>query len=615
MKTKSKLLLIVTAMLLTLATATIVNTSLNFRKYSIDNAMEKSIMTAKIVEDGLTAHMVSGTMDQRSYFLNKISNHDEIKSLWIVRSKAVIKQYGEGLHDETSRDKIDEEVLRVGKIHKKVTENAQDITLRVTIPYKATTAGKNNCLTCHDVQKNATLGAISMEFNITDMRITGLQTILKILGINLLFIIIVLILINYFSTPYLKLFSNVQRAIEEAYQGDFSCQIKTTLKGELRDLINHMNILFEKMQEAFGDIKHNLSTFVPQNGVSSTNPLHEANTIIKELSDIYKFKKTIELDISKNMVYSRITDVLQFKYNLKHFALYEVNDHTNKRSLIYISNDDKSICKEIANDDAIKCRAHRTKTATISTEFIDLCESCDPKDLSYVCIPFSINDDASLVLSITTNNETEVDKITSYISSIKNYLEAAKPVIESQILMDKLRDTSLRDGMTGLYNRRFLEDFIDQIMSQAKRTKDTYSIMMLDVDWFKMVNDSYGHDVGDIVITSLAKIMTESVRESDLVIRYGGEEFVIMLHNANDEGTLKVAKKIQSAFNNRIFDTGHGETFQKTISIGIAKFPKDGEGSVWKCIKFADTALYSAKNTGRDKIVEFTSDMFDSENF
>ena len=613
MKTKSKLLLIVTFLLLVLTTATIVNVSLNFREYSINNAIDKSNMTATIVEDGLTAHMVNGTMDRRKYFIDKISSHDEIKSLWLVRSNLVAKQYGEGLHNENIRDSIDEEVLKTGITQRKIIENAKEITLRVTVPYKATADGDNNCLDCHNVQEDATLGAISMEFDISDMRISGLQTILKILAINLLFILIAIILIHYYSTPYLKLFASMKQGIEKAYLGDFSHKVTTSIKGEIKELVSHMNILFGKMQETFGDIKHDLATFVPQDNISSSDPLYEAKTIIKELSDIYKFKKTIEHDISKDVIYQRIADLLKSKFDIKYFAFYEIDNNTKQRQLLHISTTE-NICLPIVNENAVKCRAYRTKTDTISTEFVNLCQACSQNDLNYICIPFNISNDATLIISITTQDKQEADRYTSYISSIKNYLEAAKPVIESMILMEKLKDTSLRDGMTGLYNRRFLEEFIDKVMSQALRDKNTYSILMLDVDFFKMVNDTYGHDAGDKVITILAKILQENIRESDLAIRYGGEEFIIMLHNANDEGTLKVANKIHSDFGNYIFDISTNETIQKTVSIGISKFPTDGD-SIWKCIKYADTALYRAKNTGRDKIVEFTTEMFESEEF
>ncbi len=612
MQTKSKLLIAVTLMLLGLTTATIINVSLNFREYSMNSAIEKSKMTATIVKDGLTAHMVNGMMDKREYFLNEISRNDEIKSLWISRSDNVIKQYGEGFNSETARDAIDAEVLSTGKMVKKITEATDKITLRVTIPYNATlNPSAVNCLSCHDVNKGDTLGAISMEFDISNMRSSGMLTIIKILGINLLFIIVFLVLINYYVSPYLRLFINLQDGIKKAHSGNFTHRFKTTISGEEKDIVSHMNILFTKMQETFGDIKYNLSTFIPQGCVSSADPLYEAKTIIGELSDIYKFKKTIELDSSKNSVYFRIIDVLKTKYDITNFAFYEVDNVLNSRKLIYISNGE-SICFESVDTNAIECRAHRTKTDVISTEFINLCQTCDAKDLKHHCIPFSINTDASLVISITAKTSDEISKINSKIASIKNYLEAAKPVIESKILMDKLRDTSLRDGMTGLYNRRFLEEFIDQVVSQAKRDKGTYSVMMLDVDFFKSVNDTYGHDVGDLVIVEIGKMLKDNVRESDLAIRYGGEEFVVMLHNATQEGTNDVAKKIHSAFANLIFDVGNSQTMQKTMSIGISKFPDDGD-TLWKCIKLADTALYKAKTTGRNKIVRYTAEMSDSE--
>lgn len=610
MTTKSRLLLIVTIMLLGLTAATIVNISLNFRDYSINSAVEKSQMAANIVKDGLTAHMVNGIMDKRQYFLDKIATSNNIKSLWIARGDKVTAQYGEGLYTETIRDAIDREVLKTGESVQKITENAKSSTLRVTIPYKASTPIDNtNCISCHNVNRGDTLGIISMEFDISEMRSSGMVTILKILGINLLFIVVVLVLINYYVTPYLNLFSNLQNGIKKAYSGDFTHQFSTKVGGDAKNVVEQMNSLFHKMQETFGDIKHNLATFIPQRNASS-DPLHEAKTIISELSDIYKFKKTIELDASKNEVYTRIIDILKLKYHVGHFAFYEVNNVTSERKLIY-STEEETICFEKTNKNALECRAHRTNSVTISTEFPNLCRACVAIDIDYVCIPFNINHDISLTVSMTSENRDEVELMKNNISSIRHYLEAAKPVIESQILMEKLKDTSLRDGMTGLYNRRFLEEIIDKIMSQADRKKDTYSVMMLDVDFFKMVNDTYGHDIGDKVIVALSKVLKDNIRESDLAIRYGGEEFVLMLCNATEEGAMEVAKKIHSAFGALSFDVGNSEALKKTISIGMAKFPTDGD-TIWKCIKYADTALYVAKDTGRNKIVEFKADMFKS---
>lgn len=613
MNTKSKLLLIVAIMLLGLTTATIVNVSLNFREYSLKHAMEKSKLAASIVEDGLTAHMVNGMMDNRTYFLNQISSGEEVKSIWLVRSENVIKQYGKGLNFETARDAIDKEVIKSGTTVKKIVEKADNIILRVTIPYKALSEGGNtNCFSCHDVQRGDTLGAISMEFDISDMRTSGMLTILKILGINMIFLIVVLYLLNRYVTPYMKLFSSLQSGIKKAYSGDFTHKFDTSVGGDAKNIVDQMNTLFEKMQETFGDIKQNLGTFIPQGSVSSSDPLYEAKTIIEELSDIYKFKKTIELDASKSDVYNRIVDIFKIKYSLESFSIHEISNVTNERKLFYSTSKEAQICHEKINKDAMECRAYRTNSVTISTEFPNLCKACLAECQNYVCIPFVIDSDTALSISFTSDTQEEIENIKQLIPSIKHYLEAAKPVIESQILMEKLKDTSLRDGMTGLYNRRFLEEVIDKIMHQATRSEETYSVMMLDVDFFKMVNDTYGHDVGDRVIVEIGRVLKDNIRESDLAIRYGGEEFVVMLHNATDEGTQEVAKKIHAAFGALSFDVGTGETMKKTMSIGVSMFPKDGD-TIWKCIKFADTALYVAKTTGRNKIVNYEAEMAESE--
>ncbi len=604
MQAKTKLLIFTTLILVGLGLANLINIFLNFRQSSVNNAVEKSKMVAHIVKDGLTAHMVNGIMSQRRYFLNQISQNKEIKSLWIVRGDNVIKQHGVGLTDETAQDKMDIDVLKSGKLQKKLTETINDITLRVTIPYIATNkSDASNCLACHNVQKGDVLGAISMEFDISKMRTDGAISIFKILMINMLFVIIILFLVNYYVTPYTKLFINMQDGITKAYRGDFTHIFKTTINGDAKEIVNHLNILFSKMQENFGNIRHSLTVFTSKSSKFSDDPLSEANQIITELSDIYKFKKTIELDISKNVVFKRVVNVFKNKYGIQHFSIYMINDEKKTRESIYLDIGG-SICNESTFQNALECRAYRTETDIISTDFYQLCQGCKKMDTLYSCFFYSINDDYSLVISMTAKDKDELKSINEKIPHLRNYLEAAKPVIESKLLMEKLRENSLKDGMTGLYNRRFLDEFISQFMHQANRNKDTYHIMMLDVDYFKKVNDTYGHDVGDKVIVAIGQLLIKSIRNSDLAIRYGGEEFVVMLHNSTDEGSMLVAKNIHSAFAATEFNVGQDEVIYKTMSIGIAKFPDHGD-TIWECIKYADTALYEAKETGRNKIIRY----------
>ena len=606
MNTNRKILLIVALMLIGLAIATITNVALNFREYGYNNAIEKSKMTAEIVRDGLTAHMVNGMMDKREFFLSNIANIKDVQALWIVRSDNVVAQHGEGLQNERPRDAIDKQVLRDGVIVREIREDSRKAILRVTIPYIATAYGSPNCLNCHNAKEGDVLGAISMEFDINDIRQTGAMTIAKIFAINVIFIIIALWVTNHYFKPYMKLFENLQQGIKRARTGDFSFRFTTTLKDAGSEVAEQMNTLFGKIEETFGGIKQNLNTFVSHANISCSDPLSSSGMIIQELSDVYKFKKTIELDATKEAIYERFIYILKEKFHFEHFALYEVDKGAKERKLIYIT-DHKSFCLPVADQNALECRAYRTSTDVYSSDFPQICNNCaDGKE--YSCIPFTINDEMSLILSFSAKETGEIEAMNRSIPSIKNYFESAKAVLESRMLMDKLRDTSLRDGATRLYNRRFLEEFIDKSAAQALRSQTTYSILMIDIDYFKMVNDTYGHDAGDTVIKALAEILQTSVRKSDLPIRYGGEEFLLLLHNTTPEGALAIADKIRLLFNEQKFEFGN-DLVQKTLSIGIAHFPSNAD-SIWKVIKFADIALYEAKHSGRNRVIAFEDRMF-----
>lgn len=131
---------------------------------------------------------------------------------------------------------------------------------------------------------------------------------------------------------------------------------------------------------------------------------------------------------------------------------------------------------------------------------------------------------------------------------------------------------------------------------------------MCDLDYFKQVNDTYGHNVGDAVLKETAGAVRRSVRESDIVVRFGGEEFLVVLMDVQEGDSLRVAEKIRLAVRQLKIKFQDG-VIQKTISLGISEFPVDA-ATFWSCIKFADVALYRAKEEGRDRSVRFTQDMW-----
>jgi len=195
---------------------------------------------------------------------------------------------------------------------------------------------------------------------------------------------------------------------------------------------------------------------------------------------------------------------------------------------------------------------------------------------------------------------------------LRKFLDEAAPVVEAKRLMQSLKDSSMRDPMTGLYNRRFLEEYLISLMAGIKRRDSQLGILMCDIDFFKQVNDTLGHDVGDDILKGTCAIIKQAVRESDLLIRYGGEEFLVLLVDADEKTALRVAERIRSDMEAYKFNTPEGP-LAKTLSLGLSMYPSDDE-DFWRSVKFADVALYQAKETGRNKVLRYAKEMWDESN-
>jgi diguanylate cyclase (GGDEF)-like protein len=200
------------------------------------------------------------------------------------------------------------------------------------------------------------------------------------------------------------------------------------------------------------------------------------------------------------------------------------------------------------------------------------------------------------------------EHILAVLPYIKVYMADTAPVLEVRRLMETLRESSLRDAMTGLNNRRFLEEYIETLTACARRKQTHIAILMLDLDHFKMINDTYGHDAGDAVLKALAEVIKTTVRASDIVIRYGGEEFMVVLQDTSSAYALNVAEKIRASVESMKI-SHRGITLHRTVSIGVADFPGDSH-TFWQAVKFADVALYHAKEAGRNCITHFTREMW-----
>jgi len=577
----------------------------SIRDIGIKNAEEKAQIIADLVQDGLTAHMLSGTMDQREFFLNKISASKGVEALWIVRSESVIKQFGKGFNNEIIRDPLDEKTLQTGMLHKQNEESSHNAKLRISTPYIAKENGTPNCMQCHHAKEGEVLGAISIVFNINEVRTNGIITSLGILLLSILIMLFIFYVINRSMKPLMELFDSITFVMNKAQEGNYSKRVRFSGHDkECNNVMFWINSLLEKLENTLNDIEVTVKKFLALSPSHQPDLLLDAQAIVHELSDIYQFKRTIEFDEDKEQVYRRIGSILQNDLGLKDFVLIESGKEAINPTIVFDASSQKRLVDPT-------CRALRTKQAVYSDQFKNICESCE-SCAHHLCIPYLISNDFELLLSIWTKDPDELEFTKIQLPKIQNYIDAARPELVSKNLTEILKVSSTTDALTGLYNRKYLDEYIEKALSQAKRNGIAYGILMIDIDFFKMVNDTYGHDVGDRAIKALSRVLKENIREADTAFRFGGEEFLILLYECEEAMVENIANKIRLAFEKMPIQSNNGATFNKTLSVGGSIFPKDSD-SLWKCIKFADIALYNAKDSGRNCIKRFDPNMLDEQ--
>jgi diguanylate cyclase (GGDEF)-like protein len=600
MNDNKKILSIIAMMMFAFAFLIIVVLVVNFRKFSQSREFNKAHIIASLVEDGLTAHMVSGTMAQREFFLTNAKDSSGALKIWLFRTKKVTELFGEGFSNEAIRDDIDKKAIQTAKPQTIIDEKLANSTLRITIPYIATKEQNPNCLTCHgNVKEGEVLGGISMVFNIDEARNEAMITILKIAGITILFMILFLYITNRFLKPYTSILVYIKESLQKASLGDYSSRIDIKSKDKAFEVARWLNTLLEKLEETIGSIESSISLFVADRREKFSDPLEKSKSVVEDIAMIYKFKRTIEQDASKDIIYQRLIKVFKDELHVSDVSLYEIDKKSDKRVLIYDDTPDK-FCNIADDNPSKKCRAYRTNSVVISDEFPEICRACKSTK-EYLCINYNIDKNVSLVLNIKPENKEELYENKKAIGYIKNYLESARPVLQSKILTEILQKSNMIDGLTGLYNRKYLDIFMDK---NAKKY-NSFGVAMVDIDYFKKVNDNYGHDVGDRVLKGLSEVFKSTIEmEKDIVFRFGGEEFLIFIPDTNS--AKNKIQNIKDKFEEMIFNA-QSESFNKTLSAGVS-FYKDDSEHIWQVIKNADIALYEAKNSGRNKIV-FYKDM------
>jgi diguanylate cyclase (GGDEF)-like protein len=282
-------------------------------------------------------------------------------------------------------------------------------------------------------------------------------------------------------------------------------------------------------------------------------------------------------------------------------------------------------------DARLSSRGYVVETATNGQEALDKVQANPPHlILCDVMMPLMdgyevsrrIKADTALpyvpIILVTARDSTQ-DKVEGLDAGADDYI--TKPInfpelearVRSMLRIKKLQDEldeankrlkklSITDGLTGLFNHRHIHQLLHEQWQRTQRTNEPLAVVMLDLDKFKQVNDTYGHPTGDVILYETAQILEETAREIDRVGRYGGEEFIAILPNSDEDAATQFAERVRHAVEAHVFRDEDTEV-RMTMSCGLAAFPDEAVDEPEELLKRADEALYAAKEGGRNRVV------------
>jgi len=219
---------------------------------------------------------------------------------------------------------------------------------------------------------------------------------------------------------------------------------------------------------------------------------------------------------------------------------------------------------------------------------------------SIVCVPLKSKNRVLGVVELL-NNLDEGEFSEADLKILSTIADFAAIAIENARYFEQVRELIITDDLTGLYNARHLLDVLDYEVDRAKRYGNPLSLVFLDLDYFKQINDTHGHLVGSRLLTEMGHLIRSHIRSADVAARYGGDEFVVVLPNTSKEGALTVASNLRERIKEHYFLAEQGYRIRITASFGVATYPEDAQTKL-ALIRLADQAMYRVKESTRDAV-------------
>lgn len=318
-----------------------------------------------------------------------------------------------------------------------------------------------------------------------------------------------------------------------------------------------------------------------------------------ELSE--KMRKSVEFhDSMKN-----IAKIIETQYELSYIIpiIGEIIDKLISNHLIYIFLKENGKFKL---EWPTSCRDSQIISTLTKLNASDGTKLSDDKKTGY----FPLVNENSLIGCIVTKSTDEqlIPQEIDYLQQLA--AQSSVTINRANVYAEILKHATL-DALTGFYNRRQMEERIKQEIASAKRKHTSLCSIMIDIDYFKRVNDTYGHAAGDFILKTVSKIMRSQLREYDIAARYGGEEFAIILPFTQEDEAVMVAERLRKAVESKIIDIekvnskNDTKTIKVTISLGVYQFKQNDKNA--DLLINADKALYEAKETGRNQVVVYNT--------